>query len=209
MPGNRHLIISILGEKKQQLGNLLKSSTLFFFSRLKSQQKILTRGTCWWSDAYPIVNLDFRRKNNKKGNMLVVCCSSSFSWIWSSIIITIIFVFNINHNHHHHHQEQDEGEPVDGLLQLLLLVLDPPLHQLEVSLTVTLKIVESIYIIFISTNILSCCDNYLSITLRTQIFQTENSYGRLSWNHTITCSNPTFSLFTTSKRSFAFPSIWS
>ena len=47
MPGNRHLIISILGEKKkQQLGNLLKSSTLFFFSRLKSQQKILTRGTC-------------------------------------------------------------------------------------------------------------------------------------------------------------------
>ena len=67
--------------------------------------------------------------------------------VWLQLLLLLILHHHhhhirLQHDHHHHqHQEQEQGEPVDGLLQLLLLVLDPPLHQLEVSLTVTLKIV--------------------------------------------------------------------
>ena len=108
-------------------------------------------------------------KIKSKGNLLMVCCNSSFS---SSILLFTS-------------SKSLSRSPWELFNQYIF--------------------------IYISINILSCCDNYLSltVTLKTQIFQTENFCWRLSWNQTVTCSNRTFSLFTTSKRSFAFPSIWS
>ena len=147
-----------------------------------------------------------RRKHNNKGNLLMLCCSSSFSW--SSIIITIIFVFNII----------IIITSIKNKGNLLMVCCSSSFSSSILLFTSSKSLSRSPWelfnqytLIYISINIISCCENYLSlmVNLKTQIFQTENSCWRLSWNQKVTCSNRTFSLFTTSKRSFAFPSIWS
>ena len=140
----------------------------------------------------------------------VVCCSSSFSWIWSSI--TIIFVFNMI---------------IITIIIItiiknkgnLLMVCCSSSFSSSILLFTSSKslsrspweLFNQYTLIYISINISSCCENYLSlmVKLKTQIFQTENFNWRLYWNQKVTCSNRTFSLFTTSNRSFALPSIWS